>query len=284
MIRINLEYLFGLHERLARLAELELAQTKVANVVKTLTACGATLLGIYGVESLYRPHLHLSFNQADRLFTEIDKHVQAFGNDPNVEITATEIATIHEQYATFRVVFQADLASVNAYLVSPRKPYDLSTLLTEGPSLFPQGMPSKAPETMRDSEEAGKALAFELGTACGFHTFRIVEAVLKRYWDKESGGQDRPNLETIGNYAREMENRKIGDTKTIESLKQIAKLHRNPLIHPEVLLTVEEAIDTLGIARSVIGAMLRVLPEVPPTTVMAVQAHEAPVRHSTDRL
>jgi hypothetical protein len=32
-------------------------------------------------------------------------------------------------------------------------------------------MVSKAPETMRDCEEAGKALAFELGTACGFHLF-----------------------------------------------------------------------------------------------------------------
>ena len=40
--------------------------------------------------------------------------------------------------------------------------------------------------------------------------------------------------------------------------------------HPEVILTVEEAIETLGISRSVIGAMLRTLPDVPPTTSTAV--------------
>ena len=48
--------------------------------------------------------------------------------------------------------------------------------------------------------------------------------------------------------------------------KQMTKLHRNPLIHPEVILTVDEAIGIIGMARSVIGAMLQVLPDEPPTT------------------
>jgi hypothetical protein len=46
----------------------------------------------------------------------------------------------------------------------------------------------------------------------------------------------------------------------------MTKLHRNPLIHPEVILTVEEAIGIIGMARSVIAMMLQSLPDVPTTT------------------
>jgi hypothetical protein len=46
----------------------------------------------------------------------------------------------------------------------------------------------------------------------------------------------------------------------------MAKLHRNPLIHPEVALSVDEAMATLGIARSVVTAMLAELPVLPQTT------------------
>jgi hypothetical protein len=274
MIKINLEYLYGLHGRFAPLADLVVVQTRVFELIKVLTECASALVGLYGPASLYQSHLRLSQNQANRLFEEVDRHVRALAGDQDAEISATEIATLRDLYSTFKVVLEADLASVKAYLVSQRKPFDLTMLLIDGSSLFPEGMVNKAPETKWDSLEAGKALAFELGTACGFHTFRIVEAVLKRYWDETSGGQDRPRLETIGNYAKEMESKKLGDEKVIESLKQITRLHRNPLIHPEVILTVEETIDTLGIARSVVGAMLRVLPDLPPTTSTPLQTRE----------
>jgi hypothetical protein len=93
-----------------------------------------------------------------------------------------------------------------------------------------------------------------------------VEAVLKRYWDHESGGRKGPKLETIGNYAAEMDKENIGDNKVVESLRTLARLHRNPIIHPEYILTVDEAVDTVGIARSVKSGMLRTLPDVPLTT------------------
>lgn len=153
-----------------------------------------------------------------------------------------------------------------SFLVLGKESYDTNSLIDEGFRLFPSALTDKAPEALLDAMEAGRALAFELATACGFHIFRVTEAVLKRYWDHESGGITRPKLETIGNYAAEMDNKGYGDQKVREALKQMAKLHRNPLIHPEVILTVDEAVETLGIARSVIGAMLRALPDVQPTT------------------
>jgi len=51
----------------------------------------------------------------------------------------------------------------------------------------------------------------------------------------------------------------------------MTRLHRNPLVHPEAILTVEEAIGIIGIARSVIGSILVVLPDVPPTNSLVTQ-------------
>jgi hypothetical protein len=58
----------------------------------------------------------------------------------------------------------------------------------------------------------------------------------------------------------------FGEKRIVEAIKQMTKLHRNPLIHPEVILTSEEAIGIIGMARSVIGAMLATLPDAPGTT------------------
>lgn len=153
-----------------------------------------------------------------------------------------------------------------AYLVARKESYDVELLVDFGTALFPPALLQKAPETERDAIQVGKALAFEVATGCGFHVFRVMEAVVKRYWDEVSSGAKRPKLQTLGNYAAEMEKRNIGDEKVVESVKQMTRLHRNPIIHPDVILTVEEAIGIVGMARSVIGAMLAVLPDVPPTT------------------
>jgi hypothetical protein len=151
-------------------------------------------------------------------------------------------------------------------VVQPKEGYDVSLLTAAGSILFPKSLLQKVPEAETDSMEAGKALAFELATSCGFHVFRIVESTLKRYWDEVSDKKDRPKLETIGSYSIELDKGKFGDEKVWESLKQLAKLHRNPLIHPEVILSVEEAIGIVGIARSVVGMMLQKLPDAAPTT------------------
>ena len=38
-------------------------------------------------------------------------------------------------------------------------------------------------------------------------------------------------------FAAELERQQLGDPKVVEAIKQMTKLHRNPLIHPEVILS-----------------------------------------------
>jgi hypothetical protein len=67
-------------------------------------------------------------------------------------------------------------------------------------------------------------------------------------------------------YVRAMQQRKCGDPKILAAITQISELHRNPLIHPEDILTLDEAMALVGIARSAMSAMLVPLPVIPPKT------------------
>ena len=216
------------------------------------------------VNSVYSPHLKISRERASMLKTALDE-MSPQKRDQESAVTDLDAWMIKFHGNQFREVFMAELNILPSFLVNEKEGYDINALTDGGHKLFPASILRKCPETKWDMREAGKALAFELATACGFHVFRVTEAVLKRYWDHISGGKARPNPSGIGAYATELKNKNLGDKKIYEALIQLAKLHRNPLVHPEVILTVEEAIETLGIARSVMGAMLRSLPDGAPS-------------------
>ncbi|WP_428102576.1 hypothetical protein [Candidatus Rariloculus sp.] len=212
----------------------------------------------------YAHYLKASQKQASELTVTLDQIINAIENE--VEVTEIGLYGIRNRPTEFANVLLAELNVLPSFLVTEKEGYNGEALVSEGYKLFPPSTLAKCPETRADMSEAGKALAFELATACGFHVFRVTEAVLKRYWDHVSKGKDRTKIQGIGSYASELEKNKLGEAKVWETLKQLARLHRNPLIHPEVILSVEEAITTLGIARSAISTMLASMPDVQPTT------------------
>jgi hypothetical protein len=76
-------------------------------------------------------------------------------------------------------------------------------------------------------------------------------------------------------YIYAMRQKKCGDERILAALAQMSSLYRNPLIHPEVALAVDEAISLLGMAHSVVTSMLASLPVIPPTTTGPTGALEA---------
>jgi hypothetical protein len=220
-------------------------------------------------QSLYATHLRVSRELGGQLHEAITTMIGDGSNGERL-IEPHEIWLLKFRRDAFKPVFLSEISTLPSFLVMDKEGYDINLLIDDGKKLFPATLSSKAPEAVRDAMEVGKAIAFELSTAAGFHIFRVVEAVLKRYWDHVSSKAVRPKLETIGTYASALEDNTFGDAKVWESLKQLAKLHRNPLIHPEVILDIGEEIEILGISRSVIGAMLKVMPDVPTTTTTAL--------------
>lgn len=108
-----------------------------------------------------------------------------------------------------------------------------------------------------------------MATASGFHAYRVVEAVMRRYYTELTGGSPPPKVRSIGAYVRAMRSSKSGDERILCVLDQLGSLHRNPLIHPEVALTQDEAIAVLGMAHSCVTNMLSALPTPPLTTSFA---------------
>jgi hypothetical protein len=221
--------------------------------------------------SLYRPYLRTSWQLSQQLLAAIRAQT-ANTTDYTRQLTPFELYGIKNNYQQYKTALLAELGAFNVYFVTQQGGYDMYTLLQSGESLFPADLRTKVPEALIDAREAAKALAYEVPTACGFHTFRVMESVLRRYHTHVTGGKAPPKVRNIGVYLNSMRQAKKGDEKVLGALKQMADLHRNPLIHPEVVLTEDEAIATLGMAISVITAMLSVLPVLPTTTATAVAA------------
>jgi len=172
-------------------------------------------------------------------------------------------------YSNYKIALLAEIDSFYSYFVTQKRGYDTFSLLQQADVLFPDELRSKVPEAIFDIQEAGRALAFERFTAAGFHIFRAVESVVRRYWAHVSGGKAPPKVRSLGVYIAALEKAKVDDPKVISALRQLNTLHRNPLAHPEVALTMDEATAILGASQSVICATLAGLPTIKPTTCQA---------------
>lgn len=262
MIQISLPYIIEFITTIEGINELK-PDITIGNCLHILYGTQSKIGAIF-TQSVYGPNLRSSRQKANELHKAIEEIVGEF--DLEKKLTDYEVWLLKTKKDEFKLVFMAELEVVPAFIITRKEGFDTLILIESGLDLFPKGLVEKAPETEKDASETGKALAFELGTACGFHAFRVTEAVARRYWDEASGGKTRPKPETLGKIASEMTDKKIGDNRIIESIKQMTRLHRNPLIHPEVILSIDEAIGILGLARSVVGAMIKTLPDVPITT------------------
>jgi hypothetical protein len=272
MIRVSLPYIFELCARLDALSTLP-NSAKVGDLFIPLITAATAIGELYGAGSLYGPYLRSSVASASQLNESIN-HITTKNWDDDV--TFYEIANVKSRYTTFRTAFTAELGILNCYFVTQKGGYDMLSLLAWGENLFPTDLYSKVPEAQFDVREAGRCLAYELPTASAFHVFRATESILRRYYDHISNKATPPKVRSIGVYVAAMRRANIGNPKVTSSLSQMANLHRNPLIHPEAAISVDEAISIYGIARSAASAMLAELPVATSTTLTPPGSAQTP--------
>jgi len=213
---------------------------------------------LYG-GSVYSRALRSSRELSTALSNALGPLMQRAMTDVVSDIEAWSISFNRDK---FRTAFLAELGVMPTFFVTQKGGFDTPSLLTQGNLLFPPDLHKKAPETIADVGSACRAVAFDLGTAAGFHIFRVLEAVLRRYYVAVAGGAAAPKVRTIGTYVRAMRKLGCGDPVVLATLNQIRDLHRNPLVHPEAQLTADQAVSLVGVVRSAIEAMLTALPEV----------------------
>jgi len=160
----------------------------------------------------------------------------------------------------FEQEFEHDSREINIFSVPNRCAYSTTLLIDEGESLLPPSARDAVTDYVRNEfHEAGKCLAFNVSTAAGFHLARGVESALRNYYDVLSARKPRPKTKSgkdcpMVRYIDEVQG--WADPKVIATLRQFADLHRNPINHPEAVLTDDEAITLVGITVSCITGMV----------------------------
>lgn len=280
MIRISLSYFHDLGATFGRLRTLQQG-TSVNEAWGDLYAAERAVLTLLS-NSVFASSLRTSRASANALYQQLQALTGLDFTQADRALTFAEIGNVTYALNTFETILKAELAAADAYFVTPKRGYDTLSLISEGEVIWPPDLYQKVPSALDDVREAGKCIAFELGTAAGFHILRAVESVLLCYWKEVTNNKPVPANKNIGNYLNQLEKLGVGDSKIISVLRQIKDLHRNELFHPDASLTVQGAIELLGIAQSAVGAMLKALPEpkrdavVPPADPALSSAEPTP--------
>lgn len=256
MIRLDLSYFY-------RLA-LTLQSVKIARADHPVRDAWPLLWqAAQSIDQLFQdPTVGTTFRRAASTANELYSLLTEQTRRPwEEDYTAYDKARVEGLLDRFTTLLQAELAVADAYFVVQKRGLDTVALVSAGEVLFPPSLASKVPEAVADLREAGKCIAFELCTAAGFHLVRAVETVLRRYWEVETGNAPKPRQRNIGTYIRGLEGLNKGDEKILAALRQFKDLHRNVLTHTEVFLDTDKALSLLGIARSVVDAMLDQIPD-----------------------
>lgn len=159
----------------------------------------------------------------------------------------------------FSIVLNSEFSHSDTFYVSQKAAYDTSLLIDRAEIIFPSDLGVKVPEAVQEARAAGKCLAFELPTAAGFHTMRMLEAVVRAYCKAIGAEVPAQAQRNMGVYLKQIQEKRGEDNPVFSTLRQVKNLHRNPLIH-EVSLDLGESIALFGIAGSAIEAMLKEIP------------------------
>jgi hypothetical protein len=191
------------------------------------------------------------------------------------------VEEFEEKFREFRTVLGADLGVAATYVVHQPGVLSVDSLIAGASAVF-EGYLDRVPEAAKwDTDQAGRCIAFDLPTAAGFHIARATETILLKYLQAFGQSISKESQRNWGQYTKIMRDNSAGSNeKVLSTIDQIRKLHRNPLLHPDVTLIMAEALGLWAICCSAIQAMIadmerketapkqEILDMIPPDTVL----------------
>lgn len=178
---------------------------------------------------------------------------EALAVDKNKKIDWWGIRQIKDATKKFETVLAEELAIVDTYSVSQKGAFSTSELINNAEVMFSKQIQNKLPKhAIQDMREAGRCLAFERPTAAAFHTVRAIESVILAYFEKVLSRKPPNRMRNWGVYIKTLRDSGKADPKILDFLAHIKDNYRNPISHPDAILSVEEVLVLLGVA---VGAM-----------------------------
>lgn len=192
-----------------------------------------------------------------------------YTKDPELTLSDQQVLAFNNAWGVFEQILQVDLNRAPIYLVTPKGIYATDHLINGAQFALMREVFDGTPEEAKDDlNQAGRCLAFGIWTGAAFHAMRATEKVL-RDWHAAVCGRPA-GFVTMGHAITQLR-AKDADPKTLAALDQLRDLHRNPVSHPEVFLTMSEAMELFAISTSAISAIVRQIAKQPKI------AHPAPV-------
>lgn len=264
MHRVDGAYLYELGKKISPLANVDQNVTWEDAWLRLYIA--ASDLEKFLNNSVYSQSVRTSRTNANELLSLLKEFVENAENDEkkHSHIGPWEAYRLTNALSSFETVMAAEFGMMPLFLVTPKKGYDLITLLYSGASLFPAELELKVPEAITDVMAGTQCLALEMFTAAAFHFHRATESVLRKYWESVLPGRKHPGNKTIGDYLRALGQARKGSPKLKSCLRDLKDLYRNPVLHPEYSLTnLDEAIALMGSINAAMVQMLLAIPAPP---------------------
>lgn len=152
----------------------------------------------------------------------------------------------------FETILAHELPKLETFFVPQKGTHSTSDLLEHAVNnLSAKVRVRLTPEAVNDINAAGRCLAFDMPTASGFHILRAVESLIRAYHFKLTGSALAVKSRNWGTYIKSL-NSHGADKKVTGYLEHIKDFYRNPIVHPEVTLTPDEAFSLFGASLSAI--------------------------------
>lgn len=193
-------------------------------------------------------------------------------SDGNPRImTYTEANSIRDAARELETVLKAELNGWDAYFVSQKGAFSTSDLINKAESMLPESAQTYlSAEAREDIRQSGRCLAFSLGTAAAFHIVRATETFIWKYYEAVVGHLPVVKMRNWGAYSKNLRATGKADSKVIGWLDQIRDEYRNPVLHPDEVVTADDALEFINACLSLMSSIGRAL-----TKIQAIKALEA---------
>jgi hypothetical protein len=162
----------------------------------------------------------------------------------------------------FEIVLSAELQTLATYHITQKGIYSTPDLIERAEGILPEPVLGRISQmAISEVRESGKCLALDCGTASAFHMMRATEEVMHRYYVSVCKPKSAKRLKNWGAYIAELSKSNRAEVKEVVAmLQQIKDRHRNLIMHPEIVLTIDEAFTLFEIAQGAIIAMADNIP------------------------
>jgi len=227
----------------------------------------AVAMSLGMLDILLKGTANLKLNESITAARRLESILQLIFADGDLKITEivngqrrlmeTNVDNLRELIRDFDTVIAGELTQAPIFVVVPTGLYNIRRMvMNEAAAGIYEGYIDRIPvDAIADTNTGGRCLAFALATAAGFHIARATEAVMKKQMDVFGCAPPKDSQRNWGHHIKRL--RGAGaHPKVTHHLEQIKDLHRNPLLHAEVTLTMPEAISLWSVCTSVIQAMV----------------------------